>query len=104
MLSLGRLPAVAIAGTIVSACSGGVVSPTESEIDACVKAILKHGGVGVKGDQYGYSVRSGTGGRFVQLNYPITEKRPGFSCTLLDGELSEIVRIEQIFPSSGKEL
>ncbi|MBG6175069.1 hypothetical protein IWQ55_002894 [Labrenzia sp. EL_208] len=104
MFSPERLLTVFVAGTLFSACSEGVVSPTQLELNACAKAILEYGGVGVKGDEYGYNVRSGSSSRSVQVNYPLTEKRPGFSCALEDGELIQIVRIEQIFPSSDQEL
>ncbi len=99
-----RLSVVLIVGAVVSACEEGAFSPSKSEIDACAQMILEHDGVDVDGEQYGYNVKSGTGGRTVQLNYPLTEKGPGFSCALQDGEVNSIVRIEQIYPPSGTEL
>ena len=103
-MHLTRLPVMLVMGAALSGCGTEAFSVTDEEKSLCVKAILKHASVGVLGDQHGYKVNSGTNGRTVQVNYPATAKRPGFSCVLHDGELVEVFRIERIFPPTGIEL
>ena len=103
MFKLAPIAALFGLGILLTACSGEL-SPTTEELSACAQGILKHGSVGVRGDEYGYRSFSGTSGRSVQINYPSTNKRPGFTCTIVDGENVEIVRFDLIFPTDGKEL
>lgn len=98
----GPVAAATSIGLVLCGCN--VLEEPREERATCDQRILALAGADVMGRQVGWNINVGTGGRRVVVTYPIAEGRPGFTCTVVDGKLVQLIRSEALDVSGGRSL